>query len=57
MSIKSRILDKKVLKIGKNRGFGGFFKGKRGVSWFWGIKSRSFDDFGIKKGDFLKDFP
>ena len=41
----------------KKWGFSGFFKGKKGFSGVLGMKSRIFDDFGIKKGGFLKDSP
>ena len=47
---------KKYEKLEKG-GFMGFFKGKMGFPGVWGMKSRIFDDFGIKKGGFLKDFP
>ena len=57
MSRKSRIFDEKVRKIGKNRGFGRFFKGKREFSGFWGIKSRVSGVLWCKKGSILKDFP
>ena len=54
---KSRILDEKVGKIGKNRGLWGFFKGKSEFLVFWGIKSRVSGFLGYKKGGILKDFP
>ena len=57
MVIKSGIFDEKVGKIGKNRGFGRFFKGKSEFWGFWGIKSRVSGVLGYKKGGILKDFP
>ena len=57
MAIKSRIFDEKVWKIGKNRGFEGFFKGKMGFSGVWGRKSRVFSDFRGEKGGILRDLP
>ena len=47
MTVKSGIFEEKVWKIGKNRGFGRFFKGKSEFSGFWGIKNRGLEGFKV----------
>ena len=57
MSVKSRIFDEKVWKIGKNGGLRGFLREKGGFPGFRGGKVGFLMVLGGKNGSIWKDFP
>ena len=57
MSVKSRIFDEKVWKIGKNGGLRGCLREKGGFPGFRGGKVEFLMVLGGKKGEYLEGFP